>query len=109
MQEVQMTLRQKQSLFAKLIAQLMTWACAQGYELTVGDFNAYDGHRAHSCHYLRLAADLNLFIGGSFLTKTEAHAPLGAYWKSLHPLCKWGGDFTKPDGNHYSLYHEGRA
>ncbi len=104
-----MTLREKQSLFAKLIAHLITWAFQQGYEITVGDFAAVDGHRTHSCHYLRLAADLNLFIKGVYQTSSEAHAPLGAYWKTLSPLCKWGGDFKKPDGNHYSLQHLGRS
>jgi hypothetical protein len=37
-----------------------------------------------------------------------AYAPLGEYWKSLHPLCRWGGDFKNRDGGHFSLEHNGR-
>lgn len=115
-----MTLGQKQRLFAKLVAQLIQHAYAQGYELTLGD--AYRDPRVHgdvgvkksyssanSVHKQRLAIDLNLFKDGQYLTTTEAHKPLGQFWKSLHPLCHWGGDFSTPDGNHYSMTHEGRA
>lgn len=115
-----MTLGQKQRLFTKLVAQLIQYAYAQGYELTLGD--AYRDPRVHgdvgvkksyssanSVHKQRLAIDLNLFKGGVYQTSTEAHKPLGEYWKSLHPLCRWGGDFGTPDGNHYSMTHEGRA
>lgn len=101
-----MTLREKQSLFARLIAKLILTAYEEGYEITCGDFAATTGHRVGSCHYIRLAADLNLFKDGKFLDKTEDHAWLGAYWKTLHPLCRWGGGFG--DGNHYSIEHEGR-
>lgn len=115
-----MTLGQKQRLFTKLVAQLIQYAYAQGYELTLSD--AYRDPRVHgdmgvkksyssanSVHKQRLAIDLNLFKGGVYQTSTEAHKPLGEYWKSLHPLCRWGGDFSTPDGNHYSMTHEGRA
>jgi len=52
-----------------------------------------------------LAVDLELFKDGAYLTKTEDHKALGEYWKTLHELCRWGGDFD--DGNHYSLTHGG--
>lgn len=115
-----MTLGQKQRMFAKLAAQLIQYAYAQGYEVTLGD--AYRDPRVHgdmgvkksyssarSSHKERLAIDLNLFRDGQYLTTSEAHKPLGAYWKSLHPDCRWGGDFSTPDGNHYSMTHQGRA
>lgn len=115
-----MTLGQKQRLFTKLVAQLIQYAYAQGYELTLGD--AYRDPRVHgdvgvkksyssanSVHKQRLAIDLNLFKDAQYLTTTEAHKPLGQFWKSLHPDCRWGGDFSTPDGNHYSMTHEGRA
>ncbi len=105
-----MTLQEKQSLFVKLVGKLITWAYYGGYdyELTFGD--AYRspevtyGH-SKSVHRLRLAIDLNLFKDGKYLDQTEDHRPLGNYWESLHPLCRWGGHFK--DGNHYSLEHEG--
>ena len=40
-----LTLGQKQRLFAKLVAQLIQHAYAQGYELTLGD--AYRDPRVH--------------------------------------------------------------
>ena len=100
-----MTLREKQSLFVELIGKLIEFAYAEGYELTFGDAWAKTGHRDNSCHYSRLAIDLNLFRYGKYFTSTEAHKPLGEYWESLHPLCRWGGRFS--DGNHYSLEHNG--
>lgn len=115
-----MTLGEKQRLFARLIGQLIKYAYDNGYELTFGD--AYRDPRVHgdvgvkksyssanSVHKQRLAVDFNLFIGGVYQTSSEAHSKLGAYWKSLHPDARWGGDFSTPDGNHYSLTHGGRA
>lgn len=110
-----MTLREKQSLFVSLVAQLIDWAYDHGYEFTFGEcyrppetaaIMAQQGKGIkNSLHTQKLAIDLNLFKGGAFLSSTEAHRPLGEYWKSLHPLCRWGGDFN--DGNHYSLEHNG--
>jgi len=63
------------------------------------------GH-PNSCHKVYLAADLDLFKDGGYLADTEAHKELGAFWKKLGGC--WGGDFSNPDGNHYSLEHNGR-
>ena len=103
-----MTLREKQSLFVRLVSKLIDWAHANGYELTYGD--AYRDPRVpyghiRSVHRKRLGIDLNLFLNGVYLDKTESHLPLGEFWESLHSLCRWGGRFE--DGNHYSLEHEG--
>jgi hypothetical protein len=113
-----MTLGEKQRLFTKLVAQFITWAYSMGYEFTLGealrtqaqaDLNARTGTGiSNSLHLVKLAIDLNLFIGGVWQTDTRAYKPLGEYWKSLHPLCRWGGDFVRlPDGNHFSLEHNG--
>lgn len=112
-----LTLGQKQRLFCSLIAELIRWLYANGYECSFGETyrsaetaaaNAAKGIGiANSLHTKRLAIDLNLFINGVYQTTTTAHEPLGAYWESLHPLCRWGGRFTSPDGNHYSIEHEG--
>lgn len=104
-----MKLREKQSLFVILVADLINYAYTQGYELTFGDAYRYPDcpyGRKTSLHKSRLAIDLNLFKGGKYLTTTEDHRPLGEYWESLHPLCSWGGRFN--DGNHYSLRHGNR-
>ena len=114
-----MTLRQQQSLFAKLLAKLILWAYAQDYEVTLGAswrapelvklYAAQGRGSKNSVHPLKLAQDLNLFIGGRYMAGTAAHRPLGEYWKSLHPLCRWGGDFRRRDGNHYSMARGRRA
>jgi hypothetical protein len=97
-----MQLGQKQRQFVKCVGKLIRFAYHNEYELTFGDAWARDGHSKNSKHYQRLAIDLNLFKNGTYLTKTEDHEPLGAYWRSLHPNCTWGGDFDRKDGNHYS-------
>lgn len=60
-------------------------------------------------HELRLASDINLFMNGAYLMASESYRPLGEKWKSFDPQCRWGGDFPKPDGNHFSIAHEGKA
>lgn len=115
-----MTVGEQQRLFTRLIASLIQYAYAQGYELTFGEawrtpemvaiYAQRGSGSKNSVHPDRLAVDFNLFKDGRFLTTTEDHAPLGAFWKSLHPLCRWGGDFpTRPDGNHYSMALGDRA
>lgn len=112
-----MTLGEKQRLFTRNIGKLIAFAYEAGYELTFGEahrtpeqaaLNAKKGSGiARSLHIERLAVDLNLFKDGQFLSASEDHAPLGEYWKSLHPLNRWGGDFKRKDGNHYSMEHGG--
>jgi len=113
-----MTLRQKQSKFARMVAHLIDHATIMGFEVTLGDAARMDrqGHMPNSCHYIRLAIDLNLFHDGKYLRSSEAHRPLGIFWESLASDARWGGRFTKvvdghvvsaPDGNHYSLEHKG--
>ena len=112
-----MTLGEKQQQFVVMIAQLILWCDREGYKLTFGEayrtpeqaqWNAERGIGiTNSLHARRLAIDLNLFIEGVYQTTTESHRPLGEKWKSMHELCRWGGDFAKPDGNHYSMEHEG--
>lgn len=105
-----MTLRQKQSLFVTLVVKLITKGHQLGYEFTFGDAqrSIQEATRLgfkNSNHTRRLAIDLNLFKDGHYLSSTESHRPLGEYWESLHPMCRWGGKFG--DGNHYSLEHNG--
>lgn len=113
-----MTLLEKQWLFVELLAKLTVWTYANGYKLTEGEsFRTeeqamWNAQRAgtgivNSLHRKRLAKDYNLFINGVYQTSSEMYKPLGEYWKTLHPLCRWGGDFSRPDGNHFSIEHEG--
>ena len=99
-----MTLREKQSKFVRMVSALIDFAYEQGYELTFGDTYAKSGHTGNSLHYIRLAADFNLFKDGKYLTETVDHQELGEFWESIGG--SWGGRFG--DGNHYSLEHNGR-
>ncbi|HUX01584.1 MAG TPA: M15 family peptidase [Phycisphaerae bacterium] len=108
-----MTLREKQSAFAQLVARLILHAHDLGYAVTLGE--AYrslaEAERlgfVHTLHTQRLAIDLNLFLGGRWLKSTEAHRPLGEWWEAQSTdglMCCWGGRFM--DGNHYSVEHDG--
>lgn len=112
-----MNLGQKQELFMRLLPRLIDKAYELGYQLRGGEllrpqlvaetYAAEGKGISNSLHLKKLAIDLNLFKDGVWLKDSRDHKPLGEYWKSLHPLCRWGGDFSKPDGNHYSVEHEG--
>jgi hypothetical protein len=120
-----MTLRQKQSTFAKNVPLLVSYIYALGYETTYGDTWAFNlwpiidfleklptnkivtsiikllkqrAHSRNSYHYKRLAIDLNLFKDGKYLRNTKDHLPFGLFWESLGG--SWGGRYN--DGNHYS-------
>jgi len=99
-----MSLREKQSEFAKMVGVLLVFADAMGYEITFGDAWARGGHKEYSLHYDRLAIDLNLFKDGKYLALTEDHLIIGEFWESMGG--SWGGRYD--DGNHYSLEYEGR-
>jgi len=107
-----MSLREKQSLFASLVPRLIDQAIELGFEVTFGETWRSEAEAKRrgfeeSLHRDRLAIDLNLFRGGEYLRDSEDYRPLGDFWKGLHPLCRWGGDFN--DGNHFSITHAGRA
>ncbi|EEP89614.1 M15 family metallopeptidase [Yersinia enterocolitica] len=110
-----MKLSTKQQQFTTMVARLITYASEQGYGLTFGEawrtpeqarLNAQKGTGiANSLHCQRLAVDFNLFIDGEYQTRTEAYRPLGEFWESIGGA--WGGRFKRPDGNHFSLAHNG--
>jgi len=113
-----MTLREQRCLFTRLVCEFGLWVFTQpGYEVAFGETkrspqqakaNAEAGKGIkNSLHLLGLAVDFDLYIDGKYQTRSEAHAPLGEKWKSMHELARWGGDFRKPDGNHYSLERGG--
>lgn len=113
-----MSLREKRVLFSTLMAKLVGKAEVLGLELafdevkrsadTAALYEAQGKGVAKSAHLNGLAVDVLLYTkAGEYLTKSEDYKPLGDFWKSLHPLCRWGGDFTKRDGNHFSLEHGG--
>ena len=116
------SLREKQSLFVRLLQTFFEYAHSRGYELTLGEGHVDNprktragrsvedgGHMDQSLHYSRLAIDLNLFVDGKYISDGghEAWQDLGLFWEGLHPMASWGGRFR--DANHLSLRHGGRA
>lgn len=81
------------------------------------DANAASGAGiANSLHTLGLAVDLLLYKNGVWQTDSAVYKDLGIWWKSFSAWHRWGGDFTtikdgkvvpKPDGNHFSIEHNG--
>jgi hypothetical protein len=112
-----MSLSEQQRAFCLNVAKLIIWAYDNGYEFTFGEalrtpeqaaHNAQTGSGiANSLHLIKLAIDLNLFKDGVYQTDSAAYKPIGDYWKSLNPINAWGGDFAKPDGNHFSSSYGG--
>lgn len=100
-----MTLREARVIFTTLICKVVEKATELGYEAAYDEVTNHQGvgHRIGSLHYFGCAADVLLYKDGTYLTKTADYQALGEYWESLHKYCKWGGRFSKPDGNHFSF------
>jgi len=114
------SLGNKQRLFMWCIGKLITYAYTNDWALTAGDFSRMDrrGHMEGSCHYSRLAADVNVFADfgdghweylDSYEEAINVWDSLGKFWKELHPLCRWGGDFAGRDLNHFSITIWGKS
>jgi hypothetical protein len=120
-----MTLREQRVLFTRLICEFGVWAFQNGYSIAFGEVvrtkaqaqaNAASGAGiSNSLHLDGLAVDFNLYLDldhdgqqDDYASDSGMHRPLGDKWKTMHPLCRWGGDFKRPDGNHYSLEWQGR-
>ena len=107
----------KQQAFAAMLGLLIHYAALRGWGLTlaegyVGDSIDKPGedspHKRTHNHFIRMAQDLNLWVEGRWVR--DGSAPewlqLGYFWKTLHPLARWGGDWA--DANHFSLAHNGK-
>ena len=108
-----MTLREKQSIFARNAARLIIFAFNSGMEVTLGEAHRTDEQHAlnvkngksnakRSKHQDRMAIDLNLFVGGFYQSDREPYKPLAKYWKSLHPDNVAGYDWGW-DANHFEM------
>ena len=97
-----MKLGDKQRAFSLALAKLIIHAYELGYEITFGDVWAKTGHKPNSNHYIRLAADLNLFKDGLFIVSGEGHDVLHDYWDTLG-----GAERIENDLNHYSFEYKG--
>jgi hypothetical protein len=115
-----LTLRTARCYFTVAIAALITYAVSQGYEVALGEGmdrvtekDPTTDHMKGSLHEIGLAQDLDLYLGGVYLTDSEDFHLLGVFWEDYgvsHGLpLVWGGNFSKPDGDHFSLRWGGKA
>ena len=100
-------LKDKRALFTSLVPRLINKMIEEGYTPLLGK----DGlkHMSNSLHFDGLAVDIDLFKGDAYLTGTADHRVFGQFCETLDVSCRWGGRFTVPDGNHYSVTYQGRA
>ncbi len=126
-----LSLLERQQLFALSLGKLLVWISQQGWAVTMGEGHVadtdrrdgdHDGpHMRGGTHYFRLGQDLNLFVGGewrdgvyeggAYITDGghPAWAAIGAKWETYHPLLRWGGRFKSRDSNHVSCAFDGKA
>ena len=109
-----MTLRQARCAYSICVAELVLYAVSQGYEVAldegterITEKDPTSDHRKGSLHHLGLAQDLLLYLKGVYLRDSAQYLFLGQFWKELGVKkglnLTWGGDFTSPDGNHFSM------
>jgi hypothetical protein len=120
-------LTDEQAIFTLNAAKLILYIYQKGNKCTLGEaFRPRETAELYSkegigiknsLHTDRLAVDLNLFTAsGEYLTDGLHYAPFGAYWKTLSPYNKWGGDFKSSqessksvvigDYNHFEMVKE---
>ena len=112
-----LTLNEKQALFAYHIAQLIVWGHKHGCVVMGAEwfrtkeqaeiYAAQGKGIKKSNHRLKLALDLFAVVDGTVSWDMAVYEKLGKKWKTMHPLARWGGDFAGRDGVHFSFYHNG--
>jgi len=99
-----MTLSQEQAAFLLDACKLIQYATDQGFAVTGGELARTPEQQAiyvqtgrsktlQSNHLKRVAIDLNFFKDGKIIWDKATLAQLGAYWESLNPKNRWGGNF----------------
>ena len=107
-----MELWQKQAQFAQDVSKLLAFIVESGSFCSLGEayrtpeqaaIYAKEGKGIKdSLHCKRLALDLNLFDSkGTYLSDSKPYETFGLYWEKLDSMNRWGGHFTRGDGNHF--------
>lgn len=103
----------EQAAFLLDVARLVQEATARGFVVTGGELwrtleqqelyvKSGRSKTLASNHLRRLAIDLNFFRGGQLVGDVGSLASLGAWWESLNPQNRWGGNFkTLVDTPHF--------
>lgn len=119
-----MSLSAEQAKFTEDLGKLLAWASkppnrrvrmreVTRYPWVAAAMKFFGRGSEKSLHIDSLAADivLDILMNGkwNYQAKSEAYAELGAYWKSLDPKNRWGGDWkSRKDGNHFSREYKGK-
>ena len=99
-----MSLVPEQAAFLLDVCKLIEYATEQGWVVTGGElFRTAEQQEIYlrtgrsrtmaSNHLRRLAIDLNFFRNGKLVWDKAQLTPVGAYWESLNPKNRWGGNF----------------
>lgn len=108
-----MSLSSEQAAFLLDACKLIHYATEQGWTVTGGElfrtqaqqeiyFKEGKSKTMQSNHLRRLAIDLNFLKNGQPVWDKTQLAPVGAFWESLHPANRWGGNFKSlPDVPHF--------
>lgn len=113
-----MTKNEMQHVFLGNVARLIRWMQEhyEGYWVVGGDlwrdrevYRQIGKGSGVSLHFERLALDIPMIDRErkALVADSGVYRPAGEYWKSLHPLNRWGGDIPG-DGNHFSMSPDGR-
>lgn len=108
-----MSLSSEQAAFLLDACKLIEYATQRGWTVTGGElyrtqeqqeiyFKQGKSKTMESNHLKRLAIDLNFLKNGQPVWDKPALAELGAFWESLNPKNRWGGNFKSlPDVPHF--------
>lgn len=111
-----MSLVSEQAAFLMDACRLVAHATAVGFVVTGGELartveqqtiyvRTGRSKTMDSDHIRRLAIDLNFFRNGELVYDREQLASVGAFWESLHPKNRWGGNFkTFKDVPHFERH-----
>lgn len=112
-----LTLSEKRTEFSRTFAYFEVWCHEQGYPFWSGEafrpaFVAEHYAKTgkgikNSNHRKYLARDLFRVVNGAISWNFDDYIEMGAKWKSMHPLARWGGDFKSRDAVHFSFIHNG--
>ena len=112
-----MTLNEKQVEFMRTLAAFLSWCFARGYEVIGAELYRTPEQAAlyakegkgikNSVHTKKLAIDLFRYVGGKVSWSADDYADMGAKWKAMHSMARWGGDFKNRDAVHFSFEHNG--
>ena len=98
-------LRENQEAFLLDFCKVIVFAIKSGFTVTSGELLRTAEQQAiyvrtgrsktlNSNHLKKLAGDLNFFKNGKYICSKKELQEIGDYWESLHPLNKWGGNYT---------------